>query len=230
MVHSLEKNALDPARTDRGRDGFPLARRRHGDALGRFAAAVIEGPAGTADNRHPQAPAPLPGGELTTHLSNAEGGGNRNRNVRKTVGGGVDSRRPGPAGTEFSLASGALLSYTQTRRRILLPFPGRVPPRACRPFRDEPMSQPTTDRNLLFGILALQMDFVPRDDLLAALNAWVLDKGRPLGQILCDRGVLAVAHRALLDSLVEEHLKLHGSNARHSLAAICSTRLAPRDL
>src|SRR5258708_4681934 len=40
------------------------------------------------------------------------------------------------------------------------------------------------DRNLLFGILALQMDFVSRDQLIAAMNAWVLDKARPLGQLL----------------------------------------------
>ena len=41
-------------------------------------------------------------------------------------------------------------------------------------------SRPTSsDRNLLFGILALQMDFVTRDALVAAMNAWVLDKQSP---------------------------------------------------
>src|SRR5262249_40041689 len=33
---------------------------------------------------------------------------------------------------------------------------------------------PSADRNLLFGILALQLDFVSRDALVAAMNAWVL--------------------------------------------------------
>ena len=37
-----------------------------------------------------------------------------------------------------------------------------------------------TDRNLLFGILALQMDFVRRDALITAMHAWVLDKAKPL--------------------------------------------------
>jgi hypothetical protein len=37
-----------------------------------------------------------------------------------------------------------------------------------------------SDRNLLFGILALQMDFISRDALIAAMNAWVLDKAKPL--------------------------------------------------
>jgi hypothetical protein len=45
------------------------------------------------------------------------------------------------------------------------------------------MPHPAADRNLLFGILALQMDFVSRDALIAAMNAWVLDKGKALGQI-----------------------------------------------
>ena len=35
------------------------------------------------------------------------------------------------------------------------------------------------DRNLLFGILALQMDFITRDQLVAAMHAWVLAKAPP---------------------------------------------------
>ena len=50
------------------------------------------------------------------------------------------------------------------------------------------MSKSLADRNLLFGILALQMDFVTRDGLIAAMNAWVLDKIKPLGQILQAQG------------------------------------------
>ena len=38
----------------------------------------------------------------------------------------------------------------------------------------------STDRNLLFGILALQMDFIDREQLVAAMNAWVLEKDKPL--------------------------------------------------
>lgn len=40
------------------------------------------------------------------------------------------------------------------------------------------------DRNLLFGILALQMDFITRDGLIAAMHAWVLDKTRLLSEII----------------------------------------------
>ena len=50
--------------------------------------------------------------------------------------------------------------------------------------------QSAADRNLLFGILALQMDFISRDTLIAGMNAWVLEKSKPLGQILLDQGRL----------------------------------------
>jgi eukaryotic-like serine/threonine-protein kinase len=49
------------------------------------------------------------------------------------------------------------------------------------------MASATGDRNLLFGILALQMDFIGRDALVKAMNAWVLDKAKPLGRILLDK-------------------------------------------
>src|SRR5262245_9150544 len=86
----------------------------------------------------------------------------------------------------------------------------------------EPTPHPSADRNLLFGILALQMDFIGRDALIAAMHAWVLDKARPLGEILEAHGALAPERRALLEALVQEHLKLHGNNPQQSLAAVSS--------
>jgi hypothetical protein len=49
---------------------------------------------------------------------------------------------------------------------------------------------PAADRNLLFGILALQLDFINKDDLMGAMHAWVLDKARPHGQVLVGQGTL----------------------------------------
>ena len=46
------------------------------------------------------------------------------------------------------------------------------------------MSRPS-DRNLLFGILALQMDFVAKSDLLEGMQAWLLNKDKTLGELLC---------------------------------------------
>jgi hypothetical protein len=60
----------------------------------------------------------------------------------------------------------------------------------------------TADRNLLLGILALQTDFITRDDLIAAMLAWSVAKNRPLEDILVDRGALEPAERVLLTTVV----------------------------
>jgi hypothetical protein len=80
----------------------------------------------------------------------------------------------------------------------------------------------SADRNLLFGILAVQMDFVTRDTLVGAMGAWLLDKGKPLGDILRDQGHLTPERQQLLGALVAEHLKQHGDDAQKSLAALSS--------
>jgi serine/threonine-protein kinase len=77
-----------------------------------------------------------------------------------------------------------------------------------------------SDRNLLFGILALQMDFVSRDQLIAAMNGWILDKTRALGQVLQEQGALTEADRSLLETIVVRHLEKHGYDTRKSLAAV----------
>src|SRR4051812_48143228 len=38
-------------------------------------------------------------------------------------------------------------------------------------------------RDLLFGVLALQNDFIGRDELLAGFAAWIADRARPLARI-----------------------------------------------
>src|SRR5262249_6790688 len=87
------------------------------------------------------------------------------------------------------------------------------PPSARSP-EVRPMSHAAADRNLLFGILALQMDFITRDALVGAMHAWVLDKARPLGEILAAQGALGPDEHALLTALVHKHLERHGGNPR----------------
>jgi serine/threonine protein kinase len=80
------------------------------------------------------------------------------------------------------------------------------------------------DRNLLFGIVALQMEFISREALVAAMNAWVLDKSKPLGEILVEQKALTSPRHELLESLVEEHLRQHGNDPQLSLAALASPK------
>ncbi|MBI3462248.1 MAG: tetratricopeptide repeat protein [Planctomycetes bacterium] len=84
------------------------------------------------------------------------------------------------------------------------------------------MSNPQADRNLLLGILALQLDFIGREDLIAAMHAWVLEKHKPLGEILREQGKLAPERLELLHALVAEHLKQHQGDPQKSLAAVSS--------
>jgi hypothetical protein len=92
------------------------------------------------------------------------------------------------------------------------------------------MPRRDSDRNLLFGILALQMDFITRDAFVAAMNAWVLEKHRSLGEVLVGRGALSAARRAMLEPLVEEHVRVHGDDPAASLAALSSAGGVADDL
>jgi eukaryotic-like serine/threonine-protein kinase len=84
----------------------------------------------------------------------------------------------------------------------------------------QPADRPGADRNLLFGILALQMGFLGRDALVSAMHAWVLDKQKPLGQILLEQRQLTGEQLRALDALIVQHLKAHGDNAERSLQAL----------
>jgi WD40 repeat protein/serine/threonine protein kinase len=92
------------------------------------------------------------------------------------------------------------------------------------------MSSSHVDRNLLFGILALQMDFISRDELIGAMNAWVLNKEKPLSQILVDQGALASDAEAVLDALVKMHLEKHHGDPEQSLAAVGLPAVVQRNL
>jgi tetratricopeptide (TPR) repeat protein/tRNA A-37 threonylcarbamoyl transferase component Bud32 len=87
-----------------------------------------------------------------------------------------------------------------------------------------------SDRNLLFGMLALQLDFISRDALIQALQAWVLDKRRPLDEILIDQGALAPDCNRLLQALVEKNLEQHQNNPEKSLAALKSVSSLAQEL
>jgi eukaryotic-like serine/threonine-protein kinase len=85
-----------------------------------------------------------------------------------------------------------------------------------------PRREQDADKNLLFGVLALQMDFVSREELIAATSAWLLAKERGLDRILLERQALSEEEHALLAALVAKHLARHDQDPRKSLAALSS--------
>jgi eukaryotic-like serine/threonine-protein kinase len=92
------------------------------------------------------------------------------------------------------------------------------------------MAQTAADRNLLFGIIALQMDFISRDALIAAMHAWALEKDKPLSVILLGQGALAEDECRLLDSMVHMHQNRHGGDVERSLSALSPVAWLKRDL
>src|SRR5207248_521294 len=79
-----------------------------------------------------------------------------------------------------------------------------------------------SDRNLVYGILAVQLGFIQRETLVDAMQAWVLDQGKPLGRILLDRGDLIPDEDSQLEALVRRHLRRHDDDPQRSLAELCS--------
>src|SRR5215468_11749836 len=82
----------------------------------------------------------------------------------------------------------------------------------------------SAERNLLFGLLALQNGLIDQVQLVAAFQAWTRDKARALADHLVERGDLDADDRAAVEALVARHLKKHGGDAEKSLAAIPAGR------
>jgi serine/threonine-protein kinase len=92
------------------------------------------------------------------------------------------------------------------------------------------MAAVAADRNLLFGLLALQNGLIDQVQLVAAFQAWTRDKGRPLDEHLVARGDLDADQRVGVEAMVMLHLKKHGGDAAKSLAAISAGRSAHESL
>jgi len=89
-------------------------------------------------------------------------------------------------------------------------------------------SSSVADRNLLFGVLAVQLDFINREALVAAMTAWSLDKKRPLGEILLEQKRLTPEQLQALDRLLEVHVHDHDDDPKSSLHAVSThASLAP---
>jgi tRNA A-37 threonylcarbamoyl transferase component Bud32 len=75
-------------------------------------------------------------------------------------------------------------------------------------------------RDLLFGLLALQTGLINQAQLVAAFHAWTQSRDRTMAAILADQGALEAPCLTLVEGLVIEHLRRHGSDPQRSLAAL----------
>jgi serine/threonine protein kinase len=77
-----------------------------------------------------------------------------------------------------------------------------------------------TDRNLLFGVLALQADLIDASQFIEACLLWTTRKNERLADLLLGRGWIEPADKDHLEYLLERKLQKHAGNAQASLAAI----------
>src|SRR3954449_5745623 len=81
------------------------------------------------------------------------------------------------------------------------------------------MAAIVADRDLLFGLLALQTGLIQQAQLVAAFHAWTGDKSRPLADHLIALGHINAAQRAAVEALANLHVEAHGGDVEESLAA-----------
>jgi tetratricopeptide (TPR) repeat protein/tRNA A-37 threonylcarbamoyl transferase component Bud32 len=79
---------------------------------------------------------------------------------------------------------------------------------------------PAAEKDLLFGLLALQNTLVDQAQLVAAFRAWTLERGRTLADHLVARGDLDRDDRDAVAALVERHIKKHAGDVEQSLATV----------
>jgi serine/threonine protein kinase/Flp pilus assembly protein TadD len=82
-----------------------------------------------------------------------------------------------------------------------------------------------TDRNLLFGVLALQADLIDADRFARACSDWAAKKDTPLSDLLQERGWITAEDRADVEKLLERKLRKHGGDAQAGLADAADDRV-----
>jgi eukaryotic-like serine/threonine-protein kinase len=79
-------------------------------------------------------------------------------------------------------------------------------------------------RDLLFGMLTLQIGLIDQGQLVAAFQSWTRAGDRPLAEHLAARGDLDAEQRAGVEAIVALHLKKYDGDAEQSLAAVTADR------
>src|SRR4051794_15743887 len=75
-----------------------------------------------------------------------------------------------------------------------------------------------TDRNLLFGVLALQADLIDMRQFAEACTGWSARKDLALSDVLVEHGWLTAQDKTDVEKLLERKLNKHRGNVRASLA------------
>ncbi len=92
------------------------------------------------------------------------------------------------------------------------------------------MSNWQTDRNLLFGILALQVEKIHRVQLRKAMLQWTLNKNQTIGQILVEDNAISAEECEILEQMVSRHIQVNGGDPRKILTNLILSSSIRSDL
>lgn len=81
----------------------------------------------------------------------------------------------------------------------------------------------------MFGVLALQLDYINASELVEAANAWMVAKEESIGHLLVKNGVLNEEDRDFLELVLEKHVAKSGS-IDQSLTELSSPKTNPIDM
>ncbi len=87
------------------------------------------------------------------------------------------------------------------------------------------MPHSNADRNLLFGVLALQLELIDARQFADACAGWASRKEIALADLLTERGWITKDDQDEVDRLLERKLKRHGGDIHASLAAVTDERV-----
>jgi hypothetical protein len=117
-----------------------------------------------------------------------------------------------------------------TRRGSFRSVPGWRLTGGISPVHFQIEASMSADRNLLFGVLALQMDFIDREQLVKGMSDWAINKQKSLGEILVANGAMSDGDRIMLAPMVDRHIELHENDSAKSLAVISSVESLKQEL
>src|SRR5580704_3902053 len=81
-----------------------------------------------------------------------------------------------------------------------------------------------TERNLLFGVVALQSGAVDADRLAETCAAWASEPTRALADLLVNHGLMTDEQKAAVEKVVARELESHGGDSHATLAATIDGR------
>jgi PAS domain S-box-containing protein len=77
-----------------------------------------------------------------------------------------------------------------------------------------------SDRNLLFGVLALQAELIDPTQFVEACTLWTARKDTSLAELLIERGWIDAADKSHIDYLVDRKFRKHGGDGQACLASV----------